>query len=364
MDLRPAIPPRILVVDDEAGFRELCGDLLADSGYAVDAVDNGAAAMDLLAVHPFHLVLTDINMPVMDGLTFLKTAKVRFPQVEIILMTAFGGLQSALEALRHGAYDYITKPFTRDVLLATVGRCLEKQRLAMELHRVQEQLIEKEKLAALGSVSGWLAHRMRNPLNVILMCAQYLKARFADQDERREVVMAIEDKGKALERMTHDFIRFSRTYEPRFRPENLGALVEEVLAAADSGVRMSGVTVTRALDAELPPVPLDKELVSEVLGYLIDNAVEAMGGPGTLTVRARVEGEDAAIQVENTGAPIPTDIRPRLFEPFFTTKERGTGLGLAISRRVVESHGGTLVLLDLPETIFEIRLPLRREGRP
>ncbi|HNI57866.1 MAG TPA: response regulator, partial [Elusimicrobiota bacterium] len=222
MDLRPAIPPRILVVDDEAGFRELCGDLLADSGYAVDAVDNGAAAMDLLAVHPFHLVLTDINMPVMDGLTFLKTAKVRFPQVEIILMTAFGGLQSALEALRHGAYDYITKPFTRDVLLATVGRCLEKQRLAMELHRVQEQLIEKEKLAALGSVSGWLAHRMRNPLNVILMCAQYLKARFTDDDERREVVMAIEDKGQALERMTHDFIRFSRTYEPRFRPENLG----------------------------------------------------------------------------------------------------------------------------------------------
>ncbi len=364
MDLRPAIPPRILVVDDEAGFRELCGDLLADSGYAVDAVDNGAAAMDLLAVHPFHLVLTDINMPVMDGLTFLKTAKVRFPQVEIILMTAFGGLQSALEALRHGAYDYITKPFTRDVLLATVGRCLEKQRLAMELHRVQEQLIEKEKLAALGSVSGWLAHRMRNPLNVILMCAQYLKARFTDDDERREVVMAIEDKGQALERMTHDFIRFSRTYEPRFRPENLGALLTESLAAAESDVRLHGVTVVKEWSETLPPVPLDKELVGEVLGYLIDNAVEAMGGPGTLSLRAEVRGEDVVVRVGNTGGAIPAEARARMFEPFFTTKERGTGLGLAISRRVVESHGGALTLLDGPDTTFEIRLPLRREGRP
>jgi DNA-binding NtrC family response regulator len=94
-------------------------------------------------------------------------------------MTAFGGLQSALEALRFGAYDYITKPFTREALVATVGRCLEKQRLSVELKRVQEQLIEKERLAALGSVSGWLAHRMRNPLSVIQMCAQYLDVPFS-----------------------------------------------------------------------------------------------------------------------------------------------------------------------------------------
>jgi DNA-binding NtrC family response regulator len=150
----------VLVVDDEMGFRELCQDLLSDSGYEVAAVENGAVALERLAKEPFQLVLTDINMPVLDGLSFLKSAKLKHPQVEVILMTAFGGLQTALEALRLGAYDYITKPFTREGLLATVGRCLEKHHLSTELRRVQAQLLEKERLAALGSVSGWLAQHV------------------------------------------------------------------------------------------------------------------------------------------------------------------------------------------------------------
>jgi CheY-like chemotaxis protein len=219
---------RILVVDDESGFRELCVDLLSDAGFEVEAATDGQKALDRLSASTFHLVLSDINMPTMDGMTLLKNAKARFPSVEVVLMTAFGGLQSALEALRFGAYDYITKPFTREALVATVGRCLEKQRLSAELKRVQEQLIEKERLAALGSVSGWLAHRMRNPLSVIQMCAQYLMSHFSATDEKREVVLAIEDKVKALERMTHDFIGFSRTYQPRLQPEDIHDLVNDV----------------------------------------------------------------------------------------------------------------------------------------
>ncbi len=361
MPLPAPVPPRVLVVDDETGFRELCGDLLADSGFTVEAVENGAVAMECLDRETFQVVLTDINMPVMDGLTFLKSAKIRFPHLEIILMTAFGGLQSALEALRHGAYDYITKPFTREALLATVGRCLEKQRLAAELRSVQEQLIDKERLAALGSVSGWLAHRMRNPLNVILMCAQYLKGHFPEADERREVAMAIEDKGKVLERMTHDFIRFSRTYLPRLRPENLKGVLEESLREAASRVALQSITLETSFDESLSSVPMDRELMVEVVGYLLDNAIEALGGPGTLTVRAGPDEKGVYVDIANSGPVIPPDVRRRLFEPFFTTKERGTGLGLAIARRVIESHGGGISLLDLPETTFHFRLPLRQE---
>ena len=125
----PPLPlPRLLVVDDEAGFRELCADLLAESGYRVEVAAQGQEALDRLEREDHQLVLSDINMPVMDGMTLLKVVKARFPSVEVILMTAFGGLQSALDALRFGAYDYITKPFTREALLATVGRALEKQR--------------------------------------------------------------------------------------------------------------------------------------------------------------------------------------------------------------------------------------------
>src|SRR5262249_32272224 len=126
--------------DDEAGFRELCTDLLEEEGYQTASVANGREALDLLAkdTAAFELVLSDINMPVMDGLQFLRGAKEAYPNLEIILMTAYGGLQSALEALRYGAYDYITKPFTRDGLAAAVHRGLEKQRLSSDLKDAQQ----------------------------------------------------------------------------------------------------------------------------------------------------------------------------------------------------------------------------------
>lgn len=329
--------PRVLVVDDEMGFRELCQDLLSDSGYEVAAVENGALALERLSQESFQVVLTDINMPVLDGLGFLKAAKPKHPDVEVILMTAFGGLQTALEALRLGAYDYITKPFTREGLLATVGRCLEKHRLSSELRRVQGELLEKERLAALGSVSGWLAHRMRNPLNVILMCAQYLGARFTAGDERREVAQAIEEKCKILERMTHDFIGFSRNYEPRYRTENLRDILEQALGTLTSRIALQKIQVDKNF-SEVPPFPLDRELLEEVFGYLLDNALEAINEMGTLRLRMDRERDGVFVTVSNTGASIPSEVRPRLFEPFFTTKERGTGLGLAIAKRVIESQ--------------------------
>jgi signal transduction histidine kinase len=358
--------PRILVVDDEIGFRELCTDLLEEEGYETESSANGREALDALSKKPgaFQLVLSDINMPVVDGLQFLRAAKEAHPELVIILMTAYGGLQSALEALRYGAYDYITKPFTRDGLLASVNRGLEKGRLSHDLKAAQGDLVRQEKLATLGSMSGWLAHRMRNPLNVILMCSQYLKTKFESGDERRDVAVAIEDKVKTLEKMTRDFIQFSRSYEPRLQPENMEEVWKAVLEAFASRMKIQGVELETSFASRLPPVPMDRDLVEEVFGYLVDNALEAVGGKGAVFVRALAEGSKILVDVCNTGASIPQDVREKLFEPFFTTKERGTGLGLAIARRVIESHGGKVYLLEGEKTTFRIELPAETPPPP
>ncbi|MBI4395826.1 MAG: response regulator [Elusimicrobia bacterium] len=350
--------PRVLVVDDEIGFRELCADLLGEVGCMADSASNGQDALLMLEKEHYQAVLSDINMPIMDGISLLRLAKAKHPHMEIILMTAYGGLQTALDALRLGAYDYITKPFTRDVLLATMRRCLEKQRLAQELRSAQSELIHKEKLAALGSMAAWLAHRMRNPLNVILMCSQYLKTKLADSDENRQVAMAIEDKVQVLEKMTRDFIEFSRTYQPRLRPENLHSVLDGVLEAFESQSKIQNVALEKDFVSELPLVPLDRDLMEEVFANLIDNALEAMGGPGSMSVHTRRVPEGVKIDFSNTGSTIPEELKDRLFEPFFTTKERGTGLGLAIARRVVESHGGKISLITEPVTTFRIELPI------
>lgn len=350
---------RILIVDDEAPSRDLCFDILQEGGYTVlETARNGEEALALLSQRPFQLVLTDINMPRMTGLELLKRGKPLHPDVDFILMTAYGFLQTALEALRSGAYDYITKPFSGDVLLATVRRCLEKRRLAQDLLAAQEKLVKNEKLAALGSMSGWLAHRMRNPLNVILMCAQYLKTKLPEPDENREVVMAIEDKVNNLEKMTRDFIDFSRSHQPSLQPEDLHALMERVLEHMASRFRIQKVAVEKTFDTEIPMLLLDREQLEEVFGNLFDNALEAMGGLGTIRLLTQRTSLGVAIDVANSGTPMPADLLGRVFEPFFTTKERGTGLGLAIVQRVLESHGGRVTVTANPETTFRLWLPL------
>jgi two-component system, NtrC family, sensor histidine kinase HydH len=267
-----------------------------------------------------------------------------------------------VQALRLGAYDYIVKPFPRDVLVATVHRALEKQRLARELRMAQAELIKREKLAAMGSVSGWLAHRMRNPLNVILMCAQYLRARFDGGDERQEVALAIEEKVRTLEEMTRDFIRFSRSYQPALSEDSLPEVVEQALHNVSSGRWIKSITVEKNFEPGLPSVALDRGLLGEALDNLLNNALEAMEGSGTLRVDVRRGGRGVLLDISNTGRPMPEDVRRRIFDPFFTTKENGTGLGLAIVRRVVESHGGQVSVLPEERTTFRIELPAAAAG--
>jgi signal transduction histidine kinase len=105
---------------------------------------------------------------------------------------------------------------------------------------------------------------------------------------------------------------------------------------------------------------MDSRLVRQAIVNVVANAVQAMPEGGRVTVRTRRDGGEALLQIEDTGAGIPDEVRARIFEPFFTTKASGTGLGLAVVRRIVESHGGTVAVRSRPGegTAFALRFPL------
>ena len=132
-----------------------------------------------------------------------------------------------------------------------------------------------------------------------------------------------------------------------------------VLALPRGGVPV-GREVARELDASLPPVPMDARLVRQAVLNVAVNAVQAMPRGGRLTVRTRCDGGAAVLEVEDTGAGIPAEVRDRIFEPFFTTKASGTGLGLAVVKRIVEGHGGAVAVASRPGagTVFALRFPL------
>jgi DNA-binding NtrC family response regulator len=131
---------RILIVDDEDGMRRLLSRVLTREGYETSAVGSGAEALRLVASERFDLVVTDIKMPEMDGLQLLAELKEYEPSLPIIVITAYGTIENAVQALRSGAYDYIAKPFENDEIKLTVAKAFERERLLAENRYLHAEL--------------------------------------------------------------------------------------------------------------------------------------------------------------------------------------------------------------------------------
>jgi signal transduction histidine kinase len=222
--------------------------------------------------------------------------------------------------------------------------------LALENHAYQRELIASERLAALGTMAGMLAHDFRGPMTVIRGYAETLAAEPpTPADEVQARARLIVDAADRLERMTTETLDFARGAERLvLRPVSLGLFLAEL--AAGIAEELPGLEVEK--DLCVPGgrrVPLDVDKVRRAVSNVAANARDAMGGKGRLTLRARIEaradGEWLVIEVEDEGPGVPPEIRETLFEPFVTLgKKRGTGLGLAVARRFMADHGGTIEL--------------------
>jgi signal transduction histidine kinase len=229
-----------------------------------------------------------------------------------------------------------------------------------DLQQAQEKLLHQERLAALGELAAVVAHEVRNPLGVIFNSLGSLRRLLRPEGDARTLLDIVGEEAERLNRIVGDLLDFARPAPPDLRPERLDRLVEEAVAAA-LAQQPTAVEVAWALDPALPPVVLDGRQARQALLNVAANAVQAMPRGGRLTVRTRLDGESALVEVEDTGAGIPDDVRVRIFEPFFTTKATGSGLGLAVVKRIMDGHGGAIGVASRPGlgTTFTLRFPLR-----
>ncbi len=133
----------ILVVDDERGIREGCRRILISEGYTVDVAENGEEGLKLVKSRPFDLILVDLMMPVMGGLEMMEEVRKFDPEIIMIVITGFATIETAVDAMKHGAYDYMPKPFAPDQVIAVVNRGLEKRRLSLQAQRLMEERDQK-----------------------------------------------------------------------------------------------------------------------------------------------------------------------------------------------------------------------------
>jgi two-component system sensor histidine kinase HydH len=163
-----------------------------------------------------------------------------------------------------------------------------------------------------------------------------------------------------LNRVVGDLVEFARPREPQREPHDLLQLVQHALTLVEADVRAKELDIVRDLDATLPPLAVDRDLLLQALLNLLLNAIEAMEPGGTLSVRLGRAPKGVELAIQDTGRGIPAEHLGRLFDPFFTTKRGGTGLGLAIAHSVIQAHDSEIVVESTPGrgTTMTIRLPM------
>lgn len=257
---------------------------------------------------------------------------------------------------------------------AQLGLAVERARLDAALERSQQQLVRRERLAALGELSSLVAHEIRNPLGVISHSLGMLGRMVGLEGDALRVYDIMREEARRLDRIVGDMLDYTRPVEPRLNASSLGKVLFEALESATAserarGTPVDGVRVVVEIPDGLPEVRLDERLVHQAAVNLLSNAFQSLRKGGTLTLRARrVRVDDrsiARVEVQDDGPGMPPEVHRRLFEPFFTTKALGSGLGLAIVRRIAEAHRGTVSLeTEVGKgTTFRLDLPLDPDER-
>lgn len=265
--------------------------------------------------------------------------------------------------------DVIRTPYFLDLgflaLVVAVGSSLARRFVdnARALENAQAELIQRERLAALGEMSAVVAHEVRNPVAVIFNAAASMRRNPAERDA---LLTIVEEEAGRLRQMVTDLLDFARPASVHLVDEPLLAIIESALDALRHGAA-AGVDVEVSVDSDVPALQCDVRLVRQAIVNLVSNALQAPGRQGAVRVAVVRNGaEGVRLTVTDDGAGVPDAIAEAIFRPFFTTRATGTGLGLAVVQRIVRAHGGTLRHHAPPSggATFEVDLPLRHPSEP
>jgi signal transduction histidine kinase len=394
----------VAVVDDDELVRSTITAYLEDSGYKVSTAANGQEGLELYEQLQPDIVLLDLRMPIMDGFALLQAVRQRSPEVPIIVISGTGVICEAINAMKMGAWDFITKPIQdMEVLDHVLERALERRRLMRENRRYQERLEEMveektrqledelrarleaeekfqraQRMEAIGQLASGIAHDFNNVLTAIRGNAELARLEVDGSGVAAKMLEEIQLASSRATDLTRKLLSFGRRGATHARID-VNAICSEVAA-------MIRPMLDRNIDIELrlADEPLwvqgDATALHSVLLNLVVNARDAMPDGGRLSLMTELLGHPAGREVDggaeswvklsvaDTGCGMDEETCKHMFEPFYTTKDqgKGTGLGLVAVLDCVQNHDGQLTVKSRPGegSTFEVRLPAASAGRP
>lgn len=246
--------------------------------------------------------------------------------------------------------------------LAELGHSFNK--LAETLNSTQQELLHKERLASMGQLAAGVAHEINNPLGTILLFSDMLYKETSRDDPRSKDLKMIVDETNRCKNIVADLLNFSRQQEVLAQDIDVNALISSVIEVVEHQPIFESVNFVKHLAPDLPAIQADPAQLKQVFVNLFNNAAEAKGDGGTITLTTRpIDGSFVEIKVSDTGCGIPEEDLGKLFTPFFTTKAlgKGTGLGLSIVYGIIKMHKGQITAQSEvgQGTTFTITLPIK-----
>ena len=403
-----AEPARLLVVDDDENVSVTIQAVLEQEGYAVRTALTAGAARKLFNAEQFDAALLDLRLDDADGIEVLQELRLLQPHCSAIMLTGYASLESAVRAIRQGAYDYLMKPCDLDELKLTIARAIERGRLVRSLNerieelqtanatirgfsdelqqRVDEATAELSlRLEELGQAKralektqqhrkefiSMMAHELGQPLTSIIGNAQLMGRPNRSPEAQERARTTIVTEAHRLKRLVQDLSEEARVAAGRFPVHpvicDLAAIVREQVELAQVNARRHTVCLDAAAGAV--PVFCDRDRVVQVLSNLVTNAMKYTPG-GKIRVSLRVENDQTLISVSDEGPGIPRAQLEVIFEPHVRLagpeaggETKGSGLGLYISKGIIEAHKGQ-IWAESKEgrgSTFTLSLPLMPE---
>jgi len=323
---------------------------------------NVAEAKEILAVQAVDLVITDLRMPRVSGVELLKWIKETSPDIEVIILTGFGELETARKAVSYKAFAYVEKPFDNDELLDHVEGALLQRQQDRERRRLQELALDANRFESVGRFVSGILHDLGTPLSVIGSQVDLITPNegLAGLERRLSLIRSQSQHCNTLVRKAMGFLRHQTN---AFSTIGLNDVVESCLDVANPIVVRQGIRIKKDLAPDIPVCYGDLVLLRQALLNLIANSCQAMETqqePREIHVRTWAEEDNIYLTIRDTGPGIPPEARCRIFEAFFSTKgTKGTGIGLAAVSSIMSKHHGQVTLEDVegPGACFKLMFP-------
>ncbi len=361
---------KVLVIDDEESMRDSCRMILEKEGFETDTAENGILGLEKIEADKPDFVIIDLKMPRMSGPEVLEKVKEIDRDIIPIVITGYATVESAVEAMKKGAYDFLPKPFSPEELRIIMRRGVERKKLIRETKRLREEkkLMEENFITM-------VSHQLRSP---IVAVAQYFEVILAGmigpvEEKQKEMILKARERLEGLLNLINDWLSVARMNSGqivnKLKPTSLSSLLLKIVEFLKPVTEESNISLKLVSPVGSDVVLGDEDSLEQVFSNLISNAIKYNKPSGSVTVSIKEIDNLIQVHIEDTGVGIALEHLPNIFDQFYQIDrskrkgDKGSGLGLTIAKKIVDAHGGSIeVSSELGKgSVFTVYLPKARD---